>query len=60
MNLPLPNSKERDSMVDRMRRDLVSNMPLTKIEMAALRLLKEQGRDFDTEFAKWKPRQNGR
>jgi hypothetical protein len=51
--MPEPGSKEYEEMVDFMREDLGSNMGYSKIEKAARKLLKEQGRDFDKEFAKW-------
>jgi len=46
-----------DETIEYMRADLESGMALTKIEMMARKLLKEQGRDFDAEFKKWKERQ---
>jgi len=52
--LPKPGSKDYDKMIDSIRTDLDSGMQLTKFEMVARKLLKTQGRDFDTEFAKWK------
>lgn len=57
--LPEPGTQEWENMVDFMRKDLDSNMQYSKIEMAARKLLKEQGRDFDGEFAKWKEKRNG-
>lgn len=52
--LPQPGSKDWEDMVDFMRADLDSGMQLTKIEMAARKIVKEDGRDFDEEFEKWK------
>jgi hypothetical protein len=52
--MPKPGTQEFEKMIDFMRKDLESNMGYTKIEMAARKMFKEQGRDFDLEFAKWK------
>jgi len=54
MGLPQPGSMDWEKMVEFMRKDLASGMQYTKIEMAARKLLEEQGQDFDTEFQKWK------
>lgn len=54
MSMPEPGSPEYEKMIDFMRADLESNMGYTKIEMGARKLMKEQGRDFDEEFKKWK------
>ena len=56
--LPCPGTDSWERMVDYMRDDLDSDMGLTKLEMVARKLLKEQGRDFDTEFKKWKEKNN--
>lgn len=45
-------------MIDFMKADLENDMGYTKIEMTARKLLKKQGRDFDSEFKKWKKRNN--
>jgi len=55
--IPEPGSKEWEGMVDFMRADLDSGMQLTKIEMIARKFIKEDGRDFDEEFEKWKNEQ---
>jgi len=47
-------NQEWEGMVDHMRADLDSGMQLTKIEMVARKIVKEDGRDFDEEFKKWK------
>jgi hypothetical protein len=54
MALPEPGTPEWEKMVEFMRADLESDMGYTKIEMAARRILKSQGRDFEEEFKKWK------
>ncbi len=60
MSLLKMKGEEYDSMIDFMRADLDSGMRLTKIEMMARKLIKEDGRDFDEEFAKWrKEKQHG-
>ena len=58
MTMPLPGSNEWDSMIDFMRKDLESGMAYTKIEMAARKILDDEGRDFNTEFEKWKEENN--
>lgn len=47
-------SQEYEKMIDFMRADLESGMAYSKIEMAARKRMREQGRDFDEEFKKWK------
>jgi hypothetical protein len=59
MNMPEPGTMGYELMIDHMRADLESGMALTKIEMAARKILKEAGKDFDTEFAKWKENLHG-
>jgi len=54
--LPKRGTKEWEDMVDFMRADLETNMGYSKIEMVARSLFKNQGRDFDKEFEKWKNR----
>jgi len=54
--LPPAGSKEYEETIAFMRADLESNMGYSKIEMATRALLKEQGRDFDKEFEKFKQR----
>jgi len=54
MSMPKPGNRGWEEMVDFMRADLESDMGYTKIKMAARKLLKEQGRDFEEEFEKWK------
>jgi len=46
--------KEYEKAIEFMRADLASGMQLTKIEMMARKIVKEDGRDFDEEFAKWR------
>lgn len=46
-----------EKQIEFIRANLSSGMVYTKIEMVARKLLKEQGRDFDSEFKKWKERQ---
>lgn len=48
--MPEMGSTKWEKMVDYMRADLESGMAYTKIEMAARKMFKEQGRDFDSEF----------
>ena len=43
-------------MIDFMRKDLENDMAYTNIKIAARKLLKAQGRDFDAEFKKWRSR----
>jgi len=50
---PEPGSSDYEKMIDFMRADLETNMGYTKIEMAARKMMKKNGRDFDTEFAKY-------
>ena len=56
--LPDTGTQAWEDMVDRMRDDLDSDMQRTKdaiaIEKVARGILKEQGRDFDAEFKKYK------
>ena len=52
--LPEPGSQDWDKMAEFMRADLVSNMTLSKIIGMTRKQYKEQGRDFDEEFQKWK------
>ena len=56
--MPDPGTKEFEEMIDYMGADLNSGMQYTKIEMAARKLLKDQGRDFEAEFKKWKEEKN--
>ena len=58
MGIPTPGTQEWENMVDYMRKDLESNMSLTKLEIATRRMFKEQGRDFDNEFNAWKEKRN--
>jgi len=55
-----PGSKGYEKMVEFMRVDLDSCIQLIKFEVIARKLLKTQGRDFDTEFAKWQKEKKGR
>lgn len=48
-----PGGPGWEKTVQMMREDLIDGR-YTKIEMAARKLLKEQGRDFDSEFKKWR------
>lgn len=52
--IPKPGSSEYERMVDYMRADLESGMSLSKIEMAARRIIAARGGDFDKEFEEWK------
>lgn len=54
--LPDPGSNDWEDMVDFMRQDLESGMGYTKLIDTTKEILKEQGRDFDEEFEKWKKR----
>jgi len=56
--LPDPGSQEWEDMVDYMRKDLEGGMALTKIQIQARKILRTQGRNFDTEFLKWKETKN--
>ena len=57
MSLPDPRTREYENMVDFMRADLDSGMQYTKIKMLAYKIIKEDGRNFDEEFAKWEEEQ---
>lgn len=52
--LPKPGSQEWEDMVDFMRADLDSGMKTTRLIISVQDLMKQQGRDFDEEFKKWK------
>jgi len=52
--LPEPGSEEYEKMVEFMRSDLENGMAYSKLISGFQNFLKNQGRDFDTEFAKWK------
>jgi hypothetical protein len=52
--LPEPGSKEWEDMAEFMRADLLSDMMLTKLIMMVRKEFKEQGKDFNEEFKKWK------
>ena len=54
MSLPEIGTKKYDDMINFMRADLESGMQYTKTQMAARKLIKEDGRDFDEELDKWK------
>ncbi len=56
--LPEPGSQGWENMVDFMRADLDSDMAYTKIEITARKILKEEGRDFNEEFKKWRIEKN--
>lgn len=49
-----PGDEGYEDMIEFMRADLNSGMQYSKIEMAARKLIKERGGDFNEEFAKWK------
>ena len=53
MGMPTPGTDGWEKAVEMMKEDLI-DWRHTKVEMAARKLLKEQGRDFDTQFEKWK------
>jgi len=48
-----PGEPGWEETVEMMKQNLIDGR-YTKIEMAARKLLEEQGQDFDTEFQKWK------
>lgn len=54
--MPLPKSGTQawEDMVDFMRADIELNEQKAKIEMLARKIVKDDGRDFDEEFAKWR------
>lgn len=54
MTMPDAGTQEWEDMVDFMRADLESGMKYTALEITVRKMLKLQGRDFDTEFQKWK------
>jgi len=58
MGMANPGTNEYEKMIDYMRQDLESGMALTKIEMSVRKRMKEEGRDFDVEFKKWKENKN--
>jgi len=53
MGMPELGSKDYEKMIDNMR----FHLKYKKAQLAARTILKEQGRDFDVEFEKWKERQ---
>ena len=57
--MPQPGTDAYEKMIDFMRADLESGGAYTKIEMAARKRFKEQGRDFDAEFEKFKKEGRG-
>lgn len=56
--LPEPGSDEYERMIDFMRADLECDMGYSKIIKAARDRMESEGRDFDTEFEKWKEEKN--
>jgi hypothetical protein len=56
--MPKPGTKEWEEAVDYMRADLQSGMQYTKMENIARKILKNQGKNFDKEFRKWKENRN--
>lgn len=58
MPTPEPGSKEYEEMVEFMRYDLEHDFALTKIVMAARKVVKARGGNFDEEFAAWTKRRN--
>jgi hypothetical protein len=57
MPLPKPGDEGYEKMVEFMEADLISNMSLTKIIDMTRKQFKEQGKDFNEEFEKWKEEQ---
>lgn len=53
-------SDEYERMIDFMRSDLESGMSYSKIEMAARKIIKDRGGNFDEEFEKWKKEKNNK
>jgi hypothetical protein len=56
MPMPEPGTTEYEDMVKFMRADLECKMGYSKVEMIARKMLKEQGKDFDEQFDRWKNR----
>lgn len=56
--LPKPGSKEYEDLANFMQANLVSSTILTKLIELARQEFKEQGKDFDEEFEKWKKRRD--
>jgi hypothetical protein len=56
--MPEPGTRAYEEMIDFMRYDLEHDMALTKIVMAAKKVIEDSGRNFDEEFAKWTARRN--
>jgi len=52
--MPEPGTQKFENMIDFMRKDLDSGMGYSKLIEAAKKMFKEQGRDFNAEFEKWK------
>ena len=57
--MPEPDSKKWEDMVDFMRADLENDMGYTKLINTTKKMFEEQGRDFDTEFEKWRAKKVG-
>lgn len=49
--IPEPGTNAWEDMVDVMRKDLATNMGITKMQMAAREIVEQDGRDFDEEAA---------
>lgn len=58
--LPDIDTQAWEDMVDFMREDLDNHMMHTRLISKTRELLESQGRDFDTEFVKWKENQNAK
>ena len=57
MSLPKPGDKGYDDAIEFMRADLASGTRYSRLETIVRDLMREQGKDFDEEFAKWKETQ---
>jgi hypothetical protein len=56
--MPEPGSNEFEDMINFMRADLECGMGYTRIIETVRKRMKEDGLDFDQEFAKWKAENN--
>lgn len=52
--------KFTDFQIEFMRQDLISNFSLSNLVEKTKQILKEQGRDFDKEFAEFKRQEDAR
>lgn len=54
--LPKPGDTDWENMIDFMRQDLENDMDYSKLIETAHKNIEADGKDFNTEFKKWKER----